>query len=237
MLKDPSTLDAVFLYFGILEAYDAVASELIGSDVLDEHVLPRAVYYGKEFLPTIFTEEKEEDELVPELKQFFYSFKQKMEQAREEGTGEKFSMEEIWELRALIFAYESVFIEILGEVAIKNYVFKRIGDILGAYLPEIFISEDLSLKNKLEAYAKYLKANKFVGYARASIKDDQVQMAVNKCEFARIHDSEAYRNAYVRFCPWGMIASAIVSSHFGEETSIDDCLFTVKGSVSKVSSH
>ena len=53
--QDDQQLEAVFLYMGILDAYEAVGTELIGPNVLDEHVLPRMVYYVQEFLPEIFS--------------------------------------------------------------------------------------------------------------------------------------------------------------------------------------
>jgi len=71
-------LDAVFLYMGILDAYEAVGTELIGSNVLKEHVLPRMVYYVREFLPEIFSERSNADELVNELDRFLQDFKQKV---------------------------------------------------------------------------------------------------------------------------------------------------------------
>ena len=147
-------------------------------------------------------------------------------------------MEEIWELRAAIFGYESVFIDILGEAAIKNYVFKRIADIISAYLPDSFIYEGdtelTTLDAKLDSYVKTIQKKKFVDFAKYSMKEDTVQITANRCAFSKIHDSEAYRKSNVRFCPWGMIGSAILASHKGKETTIESCLFTTKGSVSKI---
>jgi hypothetical protein len=201
-------LDAVFLYMGILDAYEAVGTELIGPNVLEEHVLPRMVYYVREFLPEIFSERSDADELVNELDQFLKYFSQKVDDARTQGSAHQLIMEDIWKLRAAIFGYESVFIKILGEAAIKNYMFTRVADILSAYLP--------------------------VKYARVSVGRDGITVATNKCEFSRIHDSDAYRSLHVRFCPWGMIASAIVAAHEGRETNLESSTFTISGSVSKI---
>jgi hypothetical protein len=145
-------------------------------------------------------------------------------------------MNEIWEIRAAIFGYESVFIQILGEAAIKNYVFKRVADILSSYLPGAFTGEKAPLKDKLEAYVKYIQDKKFVRYARAIVgEDNNVTVIANRCAFAKIHDSDAYLSANTRFCPWGMIGSAILTSHENKETSIDSCQFTTRGSISDIS--
>ncbi|MHA2233555.1 MAG: hypothetical protein ACXAB4_13820, partial [Candidatus Hodarchaeales archaeon] len=191
-----------------------------------------------EFLPEIFSErDMDPESLTNELKLFLEQYRQKIHQARESGTAQKFfSMDEIWELRAAIFGYESAFIDILGEVAIKTYVFKRIADILSAYLPDSFIEEKMSLKEKLEAYVKYIRNKEFVSYANFKISKGLVTITANRCAFSKIHNSDAYRNANVRFCPWGMVGSAILTSHFGTETTIDSCLFTTKGSVNKIAS-
>ena len=228
-------LEAVFFYGGILDAYEAVGKELIGPDVLDEHVLPRMIYYVKEFLPEIFSEKGDESDLVSDLKEFLERYHTKINAAVERTSANDFTMEEIWQLRAAIFGYESVFIDILGETAIKNYVFKRMADILSAYLPEDFFGRNLTLNEKLVAYAKYIKNKKFVGYAQAKVKGNQVIVTTNRCAFSQIHNSDAYRNAETRFCPWAMIGSAIVASHEGRETSIDSCQFTTLGSISNLS--
>ncbi|WXG41721.1 MAG: hypothetical protein WED07_13320 [Candidatus Freyarchaeum deiterrae] len=229
-------LEAVFLYNGILEAYEAVGIELIGPNVLEEHVLPRMVYYVREFLPEIFSEKGDSDKLISELKSFMSRLKKKVERTSEERAAQAFTMEEIWELRAAIFGYESVFINILGDTAIKNYVFKRLADILSAYLPAAFIGEKVPLKDKLDAYTKYIQEKKFVKYARATVtEDNKVKVVANGCAFAKIHDSDAYLKANTRFCPWGMIGSAILTSHENRETSIDSCMFTTRGSISDIS--
>jgi hypothetical protein len=232
-------LDAVFIYGGILDAYDAVGIELIGENVVSDYVLPKMIYYVREFLPEIFTGDKmtsDPEQLVKEFKDWLDEFKLKIDRARELESGRDFTMEEIWQLRAAIFGYESVFIDILGEAAIKNYVFKRIADILSSYLPASFIYEGdrqlTSLNSKLKAYIKYIKEKRFVSYANYKIQDNQVIVTANRCAFSKIHNSSAYRNANVRFCPWGMIGSAILTSHEGKETTISSCRFTTKGSVS-----
>ncbi|MFX0085141.1 MAG: hypothetical protein ACFFAU_05675 [Candidatus Hodarchaeota archaeon] len=232
-------LDAVFIYGGILDAYEAVGTELIGENVVPDYVLPKMVYYVKEFLPEIFSKKSSDSEqLVYELRRWLDEFKLKIEKAREMESGSIFTMEEIWQLRAAIFGYESVFIDILGEAAIKNYVFRRIADILSAYLPVSFVYDDnkplKTIESKFKAYLNYIKEKKFVEYANYKIKGDQIIITANRCAFSKIHNSDAYRNANVRFCPWGMISSAILTSHEGKETTIDSCLFTTKGSVSKI---
>ncbi|MHA2065003.1 MAG: hypothetical protein ACXABY_11570 [Candidatus Thorarchaeota archaeon] len=227
-------LDAVFFYMGILDAYEAVGTELIGPNVLNEHVLPRMVYFVNEFLPEIFSEKGDSSELVAELGQFLQDFKARVTNAREKGTAEGLIKEDIWKLRAAIFGYESVFIQILGDAAIKNYVFIRIADILSAYLPDSLMDPTKSLLDKVQAFAGFLKEHGFVGYARAVVTKDGIKIAANKCEYAKIHDSEAYKNLNVRFCPWGMIASAIVAAHEGKEANLESSIFTTRGSVSEI---
>ncbi|MFW9887657.1 MAG: hypothetical protein ACFFER_05705 [Candidatus Thorarchaeota archaeon] len=229
-----SVLDAVFLYMGILDAYEAVGTELIGPNVLEDHVLPRMVYYVNEFLPEIFSKRGDSDELISELGNFLQDFKDRVTNAREKGTAEGLIKEDIWKLRAAIFGYESVFIQILGDAAIKNYVFIRIADILSAYLPAALMDPKISLLDKVQAFARFLKEHGFVGYARAVVTKNGIKMSANKCEYARIHDSEAYRDLNVRFCPWGMITSAIVAAHEGKEANLESSIFTTRGSVSEV---
>jgi len=230
-------LEAVFLYMGILDAYEAVGTELIGPNVLDEHVLPRMVYYVQEFLPEIFSERTTSDVLVSELKLFLSDFHKKVDEARSSGSTQGLTMEEIWKQRAAIFGYESVFIDILGDAAIKDYVFIRMSDILAAYLPEHLLDPNVSLTEKLNSYAKYIQDHGFVKFARAKAEGGQITVATNGCAFSRIHDSEAYQDLNVRFCPWGMIGSAIVSAHEGKGTSLRSSLFTTKGSVSEIETH
>ncbi|MFX0107651.1 MAG: hypothetical protein ACFE7R_05170 [Candidatus Hodarchaeota archaeon] len=232
--QDGQQLDAVFLYMGILDAYEAVGTELIGPNVLDEHVLPRMVYYVQEFLPEIFSNRAASEQLAKELKSFLGEFHAKVEEAQEKGSAEGLTMEEIWKLRAAIFGYESVFINILGDAAIKDYVFIRMSDILSAYLPEDLLDPGISLSEKLRNYARYLSSHGFVKYARAVVDDEKITVATNGCAFSRIHDSEAYQNLNVRFCPWGMIGSAIVSAHEGRGTVLRSSLFTTQGSVSEI---
>ncbi len=228
--QDDQQLEAVFLYMGILDAYEAVGTELIGPNVLDEHVLPRMVYYVQEFLPEIFSEKPSPEE----LKTFLSYFHKKVEQAQESGSTEDLTMEEIWKLRAAIFGYESVFIDILGDAAIKDYVFIRMSDILAAYLPEYLLDPNVSLAEKLNGYSKYIQEHKFVKFARTKVDGGKITVATNGCAFSRIHDSEAYQDLNVRFCPWGMIGSAIVSAHEGKGTTLDSSLFTTRGSVSEI---
>jgi len=219
---------------GILDAYEAVGTELIGPNVLDEHVLPRMVYYVKEFLPEIFSETTTTEELVKDLKTFISYFHKKVEEAQDRGSTKGLTMDEIWKLRAAIFGYESVFIDILGEAAIKDYVFVRMADILAAYLPEQLLDPSISLNEKLQAFAKYISSHKFVKYARVTSDGATVKVAANYCAFSRIHDSEAYQDLNVRFCPWGMIGSAIVAAHEGKGTLLKSSLFTTSGSVSEI---
>ncbi|MFW9770366.1 MAG: hypothetical protein ACFFF9_14875 [Candidatus Thorarchaeota archaeon] len=232
--KDDQQLEAVFLYRGILDAYDAVGTELIGPKVLDEHVLPRMVYYVREFLPEVFSYRADSSQLVSELKTFISEFHEKVDEAQAKGTTEDLTIEEIWKLRAAIFGYESVFINILGEAAIKDYVFVRMADILAAYLPEQLLDPSVSLDDKLHAYAKYISDHKFVKYARVTTDGNKVTVAANYCAFSRIHDSEAYQNLNVRFCPWGMIGSSIVAAHEGKGALLKSSLFTTSGSVSEI---
>ncbi len=232
-----SELDAVFLYMGILDAYEAVGIELIGSKVLDEQVLPRMAYYVKEFLPELSSAKGSSEDLVPELRVFLKDFRERVQKAKQTGSAQGLSMEDIWKLRAAVFGFESVFISILGDAAIKNYVFVRMSDILSAYLPENLLDPKISLLQKLEAYAKYIKEHGFVGYSRVSVDRQGITVAANNCAFARIHDSEAYRNLNVRFCPWGMIASAIIAGHEGKGSLLKSSTFTTRGSLSKISSN
>ena len=143
-------------------------------------------------------------------------------------------MDEIWKLRAAIFGYETVFINILGESAIKDYVFVRIADILAAYLPENLLDPTVTLDSKLKGFAKYIAEHGFVNYARASADESKITVAANGCAFARIHDSDAYQNLNVRFCPWGMIGSAIVAAHEGKGSVLKSSVFTTRGSVSEI---
>lgn len=230
-------LEAVFLYAGILDAYEAVGIELIGPKVLDEHVMPRMVYYVREFLPEAFSAKSGSDKLVSDLKVFLKDFREKVEKARTTGSAQGLSMEEIWKLRAAIFGFESVFINILGETAIKEYLFARIADILSAYLPENLLDSRIPLRDKMQAYAEYIRGRNFVGYSRVSFDRGGITFAVNNCAFARIHDSEAYKNLNVRFCPWGMVASAIVAGHEGKETVLKSSTFTTRGSISQMKSN
>ncbi len=166
-------LEAVFLYRGILDAYDAVGTELIGPNVLEEHVLPRMVYYVKEFLPEIFSKRAESAKLVDELRTFLKYFHKKVDEAQDKGSVRELTMNEIWQLRAAIFGYESVFINILGDAAIKDYVFVRMADILASYLPEQLLNPSISLAEKLQGYVVYtLRPDRFGGQGN----DDTVHL-------------------------------------------------------------
>ncbi len=233
---ESDALQAVFVYMGILDAYEAVGAELIGPDAFDEHVLPRMVYYINEFLPELFSDQEDRENLVKEMRAFLEDFKREVHTAMESGSPEGVTMEDIWKLRAAIFGYESVFINILGETAIKNYVFVRMADILSAYLPASLLDSSVPLEQKLRGYADFIKKQGFVKYARVTFDDDRISVAANKCAFARIHDSSAYRDLHVRFCPWGMIASAIVAAHERRETVLESSMFTTSGSISKIRS-
>lgn len=233
--SETQQLDAVFLYMGILDAYEAVGTELIGPSVLDEHVLPRMVYYVREFLPEIFSDQSDPDSLVAELKDFLTDFKARVEQAQEKGSAAGLTMVDIWKLRAAIFGFESVFINILGDAAIKDYVFIRMSDILSSYLPDKLLDSSVSLDEKMTDYAEYIREHGFVKYSRVTTDSaGNVMVAANGCAFARIHDSEAYQNLNVRFCPWGMIGSAIVSAHEGRGAILKSSVFTTRGSVSEI---
>lgn len=234
--SDKEELEAVFLYMGILDAYEAVGTELIGPNILEERVLPRMGFYVREFLPELYAVRKVgSGDSISDLKAFVLGLGDKVKGARQRKSAQSFTMEEIWKLRAAIFGYESVFIDMLGEAAIKTYVFKRIADILSAYLPQSFTEPDVTLQEKLDAYTSYIRDRSFVGYAQATVRGNRIEVIANRCAFSRIHNSNAYRNAYTRFCPWGMIGSAILTSHEGKETSIDSCVFTTSGSISQIS--
>ena len=107
-------------------------------------------------------------------------------------------------------------------------------DILASYLPENLLDSGIPLKEKLQSYANFLSDHGFVNYARASADKDKVVIAANGCAFARIHDSDAYQKLEIRFCPWGMIGSAIVAAHEGKGTVLKSSLFTTRGSVSEI---
>ena len=62
----------------------------------------------------------------------------------------------------------------------------------------------------------------------------EVTFRANKCIFAKIHDSEAYALSKVRFCPWGMIGSSIVTNHVGKDTTIKQCQFVTRGTITKI---
>jgi hypothetical protein len=228
--------DAVLLYYGILEAYEDVGKELIGPDVVEKHIIRKMSYYIKNFIPD-FTLPNSEGELEQALKNFLLETKEKIKLVVEKPDQIIFNNENVWELRAAIFGFESVFIELLGEHIIKEYVFSRIAEILSIYLPGSFTKEG-SLEDKLHVYTSYLTDHKLVKYSNFSIKElngkKLVKVRANKCIFAQIHDSEAYMQAKVRFCPWGMIGSSIVTSHEGTNASIESCQFVTRGTITTI---
>lgn len=222
-------LDAVYFYYGILEAYEIVGQELIGVDVLEKHAVPRMVYYVNNFLPKAYRNTTE-NELTNQITSFLSDLKMKV------ANQEKFqiTLEEVWQLRAAIFGYESAFLEILGENVIRNYVLKRIPEILAVYLPEVFSAENKSLKQKLQGFAQFLKSQKFVKYANFSMKNGNIKFNVNHCAFASIHDSDAYREKKIRFCPWGMMVLAIVNEHEQKEFPISSSTFATRGTITEL---
>jgi hypothetical protein len=86
----------------------------------------------------------------------------------------------------------------------------------------------------LDLFAQYLTDNEFVKYANFKVKKDKIEYRVNYCAFARIHDSEVYLESEVRFCPWGMIANSIISSHYNQEIPIKNCTFTRRGTITEL---
>ena len=230
--------DAMLLYHGILEAYEDVGKELIGPDVVEKYIIKKMTYYIKNFIPE-FTLPRSEGELEKNLLEFLKKTKEKVKIALENPNKVIFDNENVWELRAAIFGFESAFIEILGEHVIRDYVFSRIAEILSVYLPNSFI-KNASLEKKLQSYADYLTSNELVKFSNFSIeheeKGSKVKFRANKCIFAKIHDSEAYSNSEVRFCPWGMIGSAITTQHFGKNSQIKNCQFVTRGTISTITS-
>ena len=226
---ESSFLDAAQFYYGILEAYELVGQELIGPDVLDKQAIPRMIYYVQKFLPKQH-QGKSDQEMTSEMHEFLNNLKTKV------SNQEKFnlSLNEVWQLRAAIFGYESAFLEILGDNVIKKYVLNRIPEILAVYLPDVFASESTSLETKLDHFAKFLKKEKFVKYANFSVKGGKVKFNVNHCAFSGIHDSEAYRERNTRFCPWGMMALSIVNAHEQKEFPISGTKFATKGTITEL---
>lgn len=236
MEKESSPREAFVLYYGILEAYEAVGLELVGDDIVEKYVVPKMAYYLKNFVPHFLGNSPEEksNEFLHEL---LSRLKEKLELAQS-SESTRFDLSEVWELRAAIFGYESVFIEVLGESVIKNYVFTKISDYLADYLPEVFSLTNMTLEQKFENYIRYLKDSELVQFAEYSLskveESFQVQVRTNKCIFARIHDSEAYNDSKVRFCPWGMIGASIIARHEGLETNITKCQFATRGTISDI---
>ena len=230
--------DAVLLYHGILEAYEDVGKELIGPDVVEKHIVKKMSYYIKNFIPD-YSLPDSEGELEQDLLIFLAKTKEKVKMALEKPDQVLFTNENVWELRAAIFGFESAFIEILGEHVIRDYVFSRIAEILSIYLPNTFI-KNANLEDKLKSYTNYLTSRELVKFSNFTLEEEAnrnktVKISANKCIFAQIHDSEAYSNSKVRFCPWGMIGSSIVTQHEGKSSTIKSCQFVTRGTISKVS--
>ncbi len=218
--------EAVQLYYAIFEAYLDVGTELIGENVIEEQIVPRMKYYIDAFLPEMGL-------TTDEATLFLLDFKDFLEKAIFDDT-ETITYEDVWKLRAIIFGFENAFLEILGEGAVKKYVLSKIGDYLVSYLPEIFASQGLSLQEKLDVYLDFLKKNKFIKAGKVKEKQGQIQFSSNHCIFAAIHDSVAYRDGKTRFCPWGMIATAIAFNHFQINTSRLETTFTYRGSITNI---
>jgi len=226
-----NTNDAVFLYLGILDAYEAIAEDLIGGEVLKEEVAPRMIFYVRNFLPSKIRG-MSDDAIQSQIIDFLDDIRNRVYAIQEsDRSNHNISMSEIWELRAAIFGFENVFLDILGEDIIESYVYKRIAEILAVYLPEVFNNPKLNLEEKLKRYSSYLRDNNFVKQANFAYRDDQIQYRVNYCAFSSIHNSSAYLDGKTRFCPWGMIAKAIVASSQLGNHKIRQCKFTTRGSI------
>lgn len=234
--SENSPIEAVFLYYGILEAYEDVGKELIGDDVVEKYVVKKMGHYLTQFIPD-FELPNTEGELEQNLLDFLKETKEKLKIATQNLDKVVFTNENVWELRAAIFGFETVFIEILGEHVIRDYVFARIAEILTSSLPGSFVKSG-SLEEKLSEYTNYLEQHKLVKHAGFELtgkdKLQSVKIKVNKCIFAQIHDSEAYQNAEIRFCPWGMIGSAIVNMDQKKGTNIKTCQFVTRGTISTI---
>jgi hypothetical protein len=193
-------------------------------------------YYLKQFIPD-FEIPNSQGELEESLLGFLKDTKKKLVEASQNPDEVVFTNENVWELRAAIFGFETVFIEILGEHVIRDYVFSRIAEILTAYLPKSFVNTD-SLDDKLKSYTDYLKDHKLVKYAGYEVtgsgRSKSFKIKANKCIFAQIHDSEAYQKSEIRFCPWGMIGSAIVNMDQKIPTNIKSCQFVTRGTISTI---
>ncbi len=223
--KIQQTEDAIFLYFGILEAYKTVGEELLGEGVVHKQVIPRMGYYIESFLPELQMDNSD-------LKQMVDTLWNKIDRAIENpGTELQMEMEDAWKLRAVIFGFENAFLEILGDQAIKEYVFNKITDYLVHYLPPEITSQNVDLNQKLEMYLDYLKTNGFIKAGKVKIKQNQVEFSANHCAFAKIHDSPAYRDGKTRYCPWGMIANSILVHHNKAPIESTSTRFTTRGSI------
>ncbi len=218
------------IYLARARAREAKGEELIGTDAITEQIIPRMVYYVRNFLPQIM-EGKDDSEIVSQLTDFLKDMKMRMDSP---SLLDEITIGDIWEVRAAIFGYENVFLEVLGVDVIENYVFPRIAEILTLYLPGSFKSESMSLKEKLSEFAEYLKSHNFVRNANYSMKGTGVEFRANYCQFSAIHGSKAYLDGKTRFCPWGMIANSIAAAHFKQTSQIVNCDFTSKGSITKL---
>ncbi|MCY3412436.1 MAG: hypothetical protein INQ03_12435 [Candidatus Heimdallarchaeota archaeon] len=226
---DESYLDAVYFYYGILESYEVVGQELIGESVLEDHVVPRMTYYVKNFLPKLYNKISEN-----EIKTDVISFLTQLKDRIEVHDTNKIPKQDIWLLRAAIFGYESSFLEILGENVIKQYVLKRIPEILAVYLPEVFTGRDKSLEEKLQQFAEYIKIQNFAKITNFELNNGKIIFSVNKCAFADIHSSDAYLEKKTRFCPWGMMVLAIVNDHQEKEFPIQGTTFVTRGTITEL---
>lgn len=222
--------NAIYLYMGILESYEAIAEELMGHEAIEEQILPRMVFYVKNFLPE-FSGQKSDAELIENLGIFLAKMKKQILELKDL---DNITMSDIWEVRAAIFGYENVFLEVLGVEVIENYVFQRMADILVLYLPESFKSSKFSLDEKLDAFSKYLRDNGFVKSSGYSLKKNKIEFRANYCAFSAIHHSRAYMDGKTRFCPWGMIANSILVAHIQQAAESIQVAFTTRGSITKL---
>ncbi len=215
--------EAIQLYYAIFEAYVDVGTELLGDNVVENQIVPRMKYYLGSFLPEMNLSDEEASDFIQEFKTYLENaiFSEDKD----------LSYEDAWKLRAIIFGFENAFLEILGEAALKKYVFQKIAEYLVSYLPEIFSVQGVSLKDKLQSYLDFLKENKFIKAGKVKEKGKEIQFTSNHCVFANIHDSIAYKDGKTRFCPWGMIATAIVFNHFETNSVRLKTTFTYRGSI------
>lgn len=220
---DEVSTEAIQLYYAIFEAYLDVGVELLGESVLEDQIVPRMKFYLESFVPEA---DLSDDDLV----EFVNTFKENVEEAIFEGTV-RLTFEDAWKLRAIIFGFENAFLEILGENAVRKYVFPKVAEYLIPYLPDILTKPNVDLKNKLRQFLDYLKTHKFIRAGKIKLKKDGFQFSANHCIFAGIHDSPAYKDGKTRFCPWGMIATAIAAHHQKTIAKNVETKFTYRGSI------